>query len=67
MPHKIAEAATNISYGASAGAVAIGGLTVNEFAMLGGLAVAVATFAVNWIYRHKCYLLEKSRQERSDD
>ncbi len=40
-----------VSYGASA-VTTIAGLTINEWVALGGFLIGVATFAVNWWYKH---------------
>ena len=62
MQVKIAEVATSASYTLSAGTV-IAGLTINEVAAIGGLVLAIATFAINWIYRHRHYQLAKSQSD----
>ena len=54
------ERASTSSYFASAALTAVGAMTVQEWAALFGIIFAVATFAVNWIYRHR----EDSRQEK---
>ncbi len=43
---------TAASYATSAGTTAIGVWTVNEWAAIGGLFLAAATFIVNLVYRH---------------
>ncbi|CZF79704.1 phage holin [Grimontia marina] len=40
-----------ISYGASA-VTTLAGLTINEWVALGGFLIGVATFGVNWWYKH---------------
>jgi len=57
----IAQAMTSTSYAASGATIAIGGFTANEIAALIGALLALATFAVNWYYRHKTYQLEKAK------
>ncbi|WP_142847090.1 HP1 family phage holin [Telmatospirillum sp. J64-1] len=46
------------SLGTAAGAAS---LTVNEWVAICGLGLAVATFAVNAVYKHLHYRLEKAR------
>ena len=48
--------ATAITYSAAGSAVAFG-LTANEFAAILAAFVALATFLVNWFYRHKHFKL----------
>ena len=43
----------------------IGGLTANEVAAFGGLAIAAASFILNWFYRHKTYQHQKSIAEQN--
>ena len=52
-----------ISYTAS-GSTVFFGLTVNDFGVLIGILVGIATFAVNWYYKHK---ESKRRDRRSAD
>lgn len=47
---------SNSSYAASVFAI-ISGFTFNEWVALIGLFLAVATFGVNWFYKHKHYML----------
>ncbi len=61
------KAALTATYGGSAGAVYFG-LTANEIAAFGGLAVAVIGLLVTWYYKHKHYkLAEKKILLEEDD
>lgn len=55
------KAATNASYITSGGSTVFGLLTFNEWLALGGFALAVLTFLVNWWYRRKHYQLEERK------
>ena len=47
-----------VTYAASAvGTVA--GLSFNEWVALASLVLGLGTFAINWYYKHKTYLLNK--------
>lgn len=52
---------TAASYITSGGSTVIGLLTFNEWLALGGFALAVLTFLVNWWYRRKHYQLEERK------
>lgn len=55
----IESATTTVTYGASAVTV-IAGLSVNEWAVLGGLALGVATYVTNlWFNRQRLKILKK--------
>jgi hypothetical protein len=56
-----------LSIGVAGGAsiAGVGGLTANEFAAFTGLALAAASFALNWYYRHKTYLHQKNMAEKT--
>lgn len=54
MTHDIMDVASPITYGASAMTV-VAGLTVNEWGVMVGVTIALATFIVNWIYKHKTF------------
>ncbi len=62
---RITHAVTTASYTASGGTVLIAGFTANEVAAIGGLLLALATFLVNWYYRHKHYSLAVARADRA--
>jgi hypothetical protein len=47
---------TALAYASSLGTAAFG-LTVNELVAIGGLLLALATFALNWRYKHLHYKL----------
>jgi hypothetical protein len=38
---------------AASGTLMIGGLAMNELVAIIGLTLAIATFVVNWFYKHK--------------
>lgn len=54
----VASAASKVTYGSSA-AVVGGWFLSNEFAVLVGLLLGVAGFAVNWVYRHREFKLKE--------
>lgn len=62
----ITKAATAAQYGGS-GAALYFGLTANEIAAFGGLAIAVIGFFVNWWYKHQHLQLAKKKLEETDD
>jgi len=51
---------TAVAYAASAASISLGALSATELAAIGGLIVAVATFLVNWYYRHQRMDLDES-------
>jgi len=54
MTRTLLDSTSEVTYVASAVTV-ISGLTVNEWGVIIGLVIAVATFAVNWYYKHKTF------------
>lgn len=62
----IATAASKVTVGGAAGAV-IFGLTANEIAAYGGLAVAIVGMVVNVIYRRREYKLKKEFYRRGGE
>lgn len=50
--HPILQTASPVTYGASIVTV-ISGLTINEWGVVAGICIGVATFGVNWWYKHK--------------
>lgn len=46
---------------AAAGVSILAGLTLTEWGVLVGIVTAVATFGLNWLYRHRSYKLEAAR------
>lgn len=44
---------TPISYATSASMTILGGLTINDWLAVTGIVLGIATFAVNWFYKHK--------------
>ena len=57
----VANKASLAGYTAAGGTITVAGFTTNEIAMLVGVVIGIATFAVNWVYRHRSYKLEKAR------
>lgn len=51
--------ATGITYSSAASAVLFG-LTANELAALLATAVAIASFCVNWYYKHRYFRLAEA-------
>lgn len=61
MHEKAASIATGAAYVASGTTTAVG-LTINDMVAIGGLLVGLATFLVNWYYRHQHLQLAKEQQ-----
>lgn len=59
----VANISERLGYAAGGGTV-IAGIALNDAAMVLGIIATIATFIVNWYYRHKSYQLEKQRVER---
>ena len=55
--------ATTVTYSAS-GATVIAGLALNEWIALAGLIVAIATFGITWLYKHRHYKLAERQVEQ---
>ena len=55
---------TGASYMTSGGLV-LGGLAINDWVAIVGIALGVATFVVNLIYKHKHLELERRRDEKT--
>ena len=51
---------SKISYIASGFISSLSFVTTNEFALLFGMLLGLATFIINWIYKHKNYKLNVS-------
>ena len=50
---------------ASSGGLVIAGMSANDFGVLVGLLLAVATFLLNWYFKYKHYkLMEKQAQNQ---
>lgn len=60
---KVASSATYVG-GTSA---VIGGMTANEIAAFGGLAVAIIGLIINSYYKHKSYKLLEKRTLKNED
>lgn len=58
-------AASVAAYGTS-GAVAVTGFTMQELFGLIGVALAAATFAINWYYKHRHLDLAEREQARKE-
>ncbi len=52
---------TAASYITSGTMTLVGGYTVNEWLAVTGIILGIATFIVNWVYKHKHYKLEARR------
>lgn len=63
MSDKAAAVSTVTSYTASGGTIITGTLTANEIATAVGVAVGVATFFVNWYYRHRMMRIQEANME----
>ena len=54
---------TPVSYVTSATMTVLGGLTINEWMAVIGIILGIATFVVNWFYKHKQFKqAQKSRE-----
>ena len=51
---QVTETYSPVTYGASVFTI-IAGLTINEWVAIGGLILGLATFALNWWYKHKTW------------
>jgi hypothetical protein len=58
MQEKIAEVTTGSSYVAASGTV-LAGLTINEWGVIVGIILGIATYVTSLIYKHKHYQLAK--------
>jgi hypothetical protein len=59
---RVSVAASGVTYGGAVSAVAFG-FTTNELLGIGGLAIGLAGFAVNWHYKRKHYALALAQTE----
>lgn len=57
------DAVSAVSYVASGGTAVYGWISFEKFIAGAGLLLAIATFGVNWIYRHKTYKLMKKTDD----
>lgn len=55
------------SYTASAGAAALGIWTLNDIALAVGIFLGIATFVVNWVYKHKHVKLMKQYNDHKKE
>ena len=51
----------------SAGGTGVAAFTLNDWAIVIGIAATVATTLLNWYYKHKHLQLARRRTEREDD
>lgn len=51
----------------SAGGTGVAAFTLNDWAIVIGIAATVATTLLNWYYKHKNLQLARRRTEREDD
>lgn len=51
------------SYTTSTLVTVLGGISLNEFAAITGAVLALATFLVNWRYKHLHYKLKKDGKD----
>lgn len=58
----IAAGATKVCYSVAGGLIVFG-MTLNDVAVILGMLLGVATFLVNWFYKHKSYQLRKDQDE----
>lgn len=63
MQEKIQQLTSAASYTASGVSTAVGLLTINDIAAIIGIVLGTATFAINWIYKHKHFKIARDRQE----
>lgn len=52
---------TNVTTPTGGGLAVVGGLSFNEALAVGGFLIALASFAINWYYQHKRYVLQKNK------
>jgi len=57
----LADKVSAASYSTAGGTIMFAGLTTNDFAMLAGVVIGLATFIVNWVYRSRADMLAKAR------
>lgn len=65
----MSEKATVATYAASAGTTLAGTITAQEWATIAGIALGMATFAINWYYKHQHLRVAKAlaKLQQSDD
>lgn len=51
---QVGKHASDVTYG-SAVVTVIGGLTLNEWLAVTGIVIGIASFIVNWAYKHKTW------------
>lgn len=56
---------TTIASYASSGGLIIFGMSANDFAVMVGLLLAVATFLLNWFYKHQHLKLIEAQVSKS--
>jgi len=63
MQERVQQAISATAYSASGGTVAAGWLTLNEWALITGIAGTILTIAINIVYKHLHYKLEKAKTD----
>lgn len=63
MQEKIQQVTSAASYAASGVSTAVGLLTINNIAAIIGIVLGIATFVINWAYKHKHFKLARDRKE----
>lgn len=59
------DAPSAISYTANGGVALLGAVTFDQWMLLAGVVLGVATFAVNWYYRSKAHALKVDEAART--
>lgn len=54
----VANVASNVTYTAS-GVLIFFGFTLSDWALILGMVLGLATFLMNWYYKHKAFVLKK--------
>ena len=57
------QAVTSMTTPTGAITAGAGAFTLNEWLAIGGFALALGSFGVNWYYQHKRYQLQKADQK----
>jgi len=58
---------TAASYTAGATSTLFGLTSLNEWALLIGIVLSIGTFTINWLYKHKMYVLQKETINKADE
>ena len=54
--------ASNVTY-ITSGAALIAGLTLNEWVAIVSIVLAIATFSINWYYKHKTLKVTTNKRD----